>query len=113
MSTSESQLLEENIEIANGLVAAASKIVVLTGAGISTDSGLPDFRGPNGIWTKNPEAEKASTISHYVNEPEVRKLLWQLRADGELWANVAPNDCLLYTSPSPRDATLPRMPSSA
>lgn len=92
MSTSESQPLEENIEIANGLVAAASKIVVLTGAGISTDSGLPDFRGPNGIWTKNPEAEKASTISNYVNEPSVRKANWALRAEGKLWANVAPND---------------------
>lgn len=92
MSTSESQPLEANIEIANGLVAAASKIVVLTGAGISTDSGLPDFRGPNGIWTKNPEAEKASTISNYVNEPSVRKANWALRAEGKLWANVAPND---------------------
>lgn len=74
------------------LIAAASNITVLTGAGISTDSGLPDFRGPNGIWTKNPEAEKASTISNYVNEPEVRKVNWKLRADGKLWANVAPND---------------------
>ncbi len=74
------------------LIAAASNIAVLTGAGISTDSGLPDFRGPNGIWTKNPEAEKASTISNYVNEPEVRKVNWKLRADGKLWANVAPND---------------------
>ena len=80
------------LELARSLIAAAQNITVLTGAGISTDSGLPDFRGPNGLWTKNPEAEKASTISHYVNEPEVRKLLWQLRADGELWANVAPND---------------------
>ena len=74
------------------LVAEASKIVVLTGAGISTDSGLPDFRGPNGIWTKNPEAEKASTISNYVNEPDLRKLNWKLRSDGKLWANVHPND---------------------
>ena len=79
-------------EVAADLIANSSKIVVLTGAGISTDSGLPDFRGPNGLWTKNPEAEKASNISNYVNEPEVRKVNWELRADGKLWANVAPND---------------------
>lgn len=79
-------------EVAADLIANSSKIVVLTGAGISTDSGLPDFRGPNGLWTKNPEAEKASNISNYVNEPEVRKVNWALRADGKLWANVEPND---------------------
>lgn len=77
---------------ARELIEAADNIVVLTGAGISTDSGLPDFRGPNGLWTKNPEAEKASNIRNYVNEPDVRKLNWSLRADGALWANVAPND---------------------
>ena len=80
------------VEAARTLIADANRIAVLTGAGISTDSGLPDFRGPNGIWTKNPEAEKASTISHYVNEPEIRKINWKLRAEGSLWANVHPND---------------------
>lgn len=84
--------MTDPIELARKLVAAAEQIVVLTGAGISTDSGLPDFRGPNGIWTKNPEAEKASNISHYVSEPEVRRQNWALRAEGKLWANVAPND---------------------
>ncbi len=77
---------------ARRLILAASSITVLTGAGISTDSGLPDFRGPEGIWTKNPEAEKASNISNYVNEPSVRKANWALRAEGKLWANVHPND---------------------
>ncbi len=77
---------------AGEIIARAKRITVLTGAGISTDSGLPDFRGPNGLWTKNPEAEKASNISNYVNEPEVRKINWALRADGKLWANVHPND---------------------
>ncbi len=83
---------DEQIDAARALVEQSSHIVVLTGAGISTDSGLPDFRGPNGLWTKNPEAEKASTISNYVNEPSVRKANWALRAEGRLWANVAPND---------------------
>lgn len=57
----------------------ASRIVVLTGAGISTDSGIPDFRGPQGLWTKDPKAEKAAHISVYMAEPEVRKRGWQTR----------------------------------
>ncbi len=81
----------EQLHIASRIVASSSNIVILSGAGISTDSGLPDFRGPNGIWTKNPEAEKASTISFYVNDPSVRIANWALRAEGKLWANVAPN----------------------
>ena len=60
---------------------AAERIVVLTGAGISTDSGIPDFRGPNGLWTKNPEAEKQATLRHYVADPEVRKRSWQWRLE--------------------------------
>ena len=49
---------------AASLVREARRIVVLTGAGISTDSGIPDFRGPNGVWTKNPQAEKTATLAH-------------------------------------------------
>lgn len=84
--------MTDQFATARRLILAASSITVLTGAGISTDSGLPDFRGPSGIWTKNPEAEKASNISNYVNEPSVRKANWALRAEGKLWANVHPND---------------------
>jgi NAD-dependent deacetylase len=83
--------MSDPITAARHLIERALDITVLTGAGISTDSGLPDFRGPNGIWTKNPEAEKASNIANYVNEPEVRRANWALRAEGKLWANVHPN----------------------
>ncbi len=62
-------------------LAAARRVVVLTGAGISTDSGLPDFRGPQGVWTKDPAAEKASNISHYLSEPAVREQAWRRRLE--------------------------------
>ena len=73
-----------------GWIDAAQRIVVLTGAGISTDSGIPDFRGPQGLWTVNPEAEKMATISHYMAEPEVRKRAWRMRLEMGDW-NLEPN----------------------
>jgi NAD-dependent deacetylase len=66
-------------------VEQARRIVVLTGAGISTDSGIPDFRGPQGVWTKNPKAEKLSDIRYYMADPEVRKLSWQSRLEHTAW----------------------------
>jgi NAD-dependent deacetylase len=66
-------------------IAEAERIVVLTGAGISTDSGIPDFRGPNGLWTKNPAAEKTATLSHYVSDPEVRRQAWRGRIESPAW----------------------------
>ena len=63
----------------------AGRIVVLTGAGISTDSGIPDFRGPNGVWTRNPEAEKYSTIQYYLSDPELRQRAWLNRLDNPAW----------------------------
>jgi NAD-dependent deacetylase len=68
-------------EAARERLGGAERIVVLTGAGLSTDSGIPDFRGPNGLWTKNPAAEKASNIEYYLNDPEVRRASWQHRLD--------------------------------
>jgi NAD-dependent deacetylase len=62
-------------------IARAERVVALTGAGISTDSGIPDFRGPQGLWTKNPAAEKTATLQHYVADPEVRKRAWRSRID--------------------------------
>jgi NAD-dependent deacetylase len=66
-------------------LAGAERVVVLTGAGISTDSGIPDFRGPNGVWTKNPAAEKASNLQNYLADPELRKVAWQNRLTTPAW----------------------------
>ncbi|OGA69484.1 MAG: NAD-dependent deacetylase [Betaproteobacteria bacterium RIFCSPLOWO2_12_FULL_68_20] len=66
-------------------IDAASRIVALTGAGISTDSGIPDFRGPRGVWTKDPLAEKLSNIHHYLADAEVRKASWQNRLHSSAW----------------------------
>src|SRR5215212_2645215 len=66
-------------------VDSAARVVVLTGAGISTESGIPDFRGPRGVWTRNPAAEKQSTIQNYLAEPDVRRAAWRARLDSPAW----------------------------
>jgi NAD-dependent deacetylase len=73
------------ISRARDWVDAAERVVVLTGAGISTDSGIPDFRGPQGLWTKNPLAEKMSNIHCYLADREVRKLSWRSRMASPAW----------------------------
>ena len=67
-------------------VDGASRVVALIGAGISTDSGIPDFRGPQGVWTKNPLAEKMSNIHYYLADAEVRKASWQNRLSSPAWS---------------------------
>lgn len=67
-------------------VEEARRVVVLTGAGISTDSGIPDFRGPQGLWTKNPLAERLSDIRYYMADPEVRKAAWKSRMEHPAWS---------------------------
>jgi NAD-dependent protein deacetylase/lipoamidase len=69
-------------------LAKAVRVVALTGAGISTESGIPDFRGPQGVWTRNPTAEKLSNIHHYMADPEVRRLAWRGRVDHPAWRAV-------------------------
>jgi NAD-dependent deacetylase len=74
-----------SLDLARRHLDEASRVVVLTGAGISTDSGVPDFRGPRGVWTLNPKAERMSDIRHYMADPEVRRLSWQSRLAHPVW----------------------------
>jgi NAD-dependent deacetylase len=83
-------VIGEEFERAREWIAEAQCITVFTGAGISTDSGIPDFRGPNGVWTKNPAAEKASTLQNYLADPEVRRFAWQNRLHSPAW-DALPN----------------------
>jgi NAD-dependent deacetylase len=77
--------MTDDLARARELISTAERITVLTGAGISTDSGIPDFRGPNGVWTKNPGAERLATLSTYVEDPEVRRTSWRNRREHPAW----------------------------
>jgi NAD-dependent deacetylase len=77
----DSQVDEDLVREVRGWIDQAERVVVLTGAGISTESGIPDFRGPQGVWTKNPAAERASNLQTYMSDPEVRRQAWRTRLD--------------------------------
>ena len=77
--------VDDDLREVRSWIREAERIVVLTGAGISTESGIPDFRGPQGVWTKNPGAEKMATLSHYVSDPEVRRRAWRSRLESPAW----------------------------
>ena len=75
-------------EFVRSWLRMAEKVVALTGAGISTESGIPDFRGPKGVWTKDPLAEKLSNIHYYMNDVEVRKASRRERQEHPAWKAV-------------------------
>ena len=78
-----------DLDQARSMIVDASSIAVLTGAGISTDSGIPDFRGPNGKWTLDPDSERLSDIRYYKSDPEVRAKTWENYGKG--WGDYQPN----------------------
>ncbi|GAA4895957.1 NAD-dependent protein deacetylase [Tessaracoccus lubricantis] len=67
-------------------LSEANRIVILSGAGLSTAAGIPDFRGPEGLWTRDPYAELVSTLSWYLSDEDVRKAAWRRRATPEVWS---------------------------
>lgn len=74
------------LSTASALLRDATRVVALTGAGISTASGIPDFRGPQGRWTRDPDAERLSTLSWYLGDVGVRRRAWRARSDPAFWA---------------------------
>jgi NAD-dependent deacetylase len=81
--------IERLYEQVADLIVNSKHCVVFTGAGVSTESGIPDFRGEDGIWTRmDPED---FTIQRFVARPEVRKAQWKLLAEGGLVKDVKPN----------------------
>ena len=68
--------MNKDIAYLRNMIQKSDRIVAFTGAGISTESGIPDFRGPEGLWTKNPEMEKLSNINESIKNPEIRMKSW-------------------------------------
>src|SRR5436190_21779421 len=77
--------VDDRIDLVRRWIDESRTIVALTGAWISTESGIPDFRGPQGLWTRDPKTERLSNIQHYMSDPEVRKLAWRSRLDHPAW----------------------------
>jgi len=67
------------LERAAEMLRGANKIMLFTGAGVSTESGIPDFRGPEGVWTKVDPSE--FTLQQFVASADTRRRSWAMRAD--------------------------------
>ena len=80
----------ELIEEVRAWVDLADRVTALVGAGISTDSGIPDYRGPNGTWTKNPQAERMATLDYYLGDPDLRRRSWRSRLSSPIF-DAQPN----------------------
>jgi NAD-dependent deacetylase len=87
-TTGRGSRLSASIDATARRLREARYVVVLTGAGISTESGIPDFRGPAGVWTKDPKAERLSTLSYYLSDPQVRAESWRQRLAHPAWSAV-------------------------
>jgi len=81
---------QSDLERGRAVLGSARKVLFLTGAGVSTDSGIPDFRGPKGLWTRDPDAEKLSDIRFYMASRAIRVKAWRQRCM-QLRSNIAPN----------------------
>ncbi|MHB8909493.1 MAG: NAD-dependent protein deacylase [Syntrophales bacterium] len=80
---------EERIGRVAEMILKARRIVVFTGAGVSTESGIPDFRSPGGFWTKfDPED---FTIEKFLSNPETRRKQWRFLVSGDLLKDASPN----------------------
>jgi len=82
--------MERDPAAVSGWLRQAHRVVALTGAGISTGSGIPDYRGPNGLWTRDPKAERASSLSQYLSDADLRRLAWRNRLSSPAW-DAVPN----------------------